>query len=104
MSDREPPLGKDLAGAQVPFTWKPGERAGGREGEGDLPSPEPSGDDESEAARLRAEVRYLRSALEDIVAFALSSADHKERAVMMHRRAVAALTRPPRPDPRHTPA
>jgi hypothetical protein len=102
MSDREPPLGKDLAGAQVPYTWKPGEGVASREAEGERPSPEPSGDDE--AARLRAEVRYLRSALEDIVAFALSSADHKERAVMMHRRAVAALTRPPRPDPHRTPA
>jgi hypothetical protein len=104
MSDREPPLGKDLAGAQVPYTWKPGERVGARAAEGEHPSSGSSGDDESEAARLRAEVRYLRSALEDIVAFALSSADHKERAVMMHRRAVAALTRPPRPDPHRSPA
>ena len=96
MSDREPPLGKDLAGAQVPYTWKPGDSIASGAAEGH-PSPEPAPDDESEAARLRAEVRHLRSALEDIVAFALSSADHKERAVMMHRRAVAALTPPPRP-------
>jgi hypothetical protein len=103
MSDREPPLGKDLAGAQVPYTWKPGESVAAR-AEEERPTPEPAGDDESEAARLRAEVRHLRSALEDIVAFALSSADHKERAVMMHRRAVAALTRPPHPGPGRTPA
>jgi hypothetical protein len=104
MSDREPPLGKDLAGAQVPYTWKQGESIAAHEAAEEHPSPEASREDESELARLRAEVRHLRSALEDIVAFALSSADHKERAVMMHRRAVAALTRPPHPDPRRTPA
>jgi hypothetical protein len=103
MSDREPPLGKDLAGAQVPYTWKPGDSVASRAAE-EHPSPEPSRDDDSEVACLRAEIRHLRSALEDIVAFALSSADHKERAVMMHRRAVAALTRPPHPDPHRTPA
>jgi hypothetical protein len=102
MTDREPPLGKDLAGAQVPYTWKPGERAAAREGAEEEPSPPPG--EESELARLRAEVLYLRSALEDIVAFALSSADHKERAIMMHRRAVAALRPPPHPDTRQSPA
>ena len=47
--------------------------------------------------RLQAQLRYLTAALEDIVTLALSSADYKERAIMMHRRAVAALSssRPP---------
>lgn len=46
---------------------------------------------------LQAQLRYLTAALEDIVTLALSSADYKQRAIMMHRRAVAALSGSPPP-------
>jgi hypothetical protein len=49
--------------------------------------------DGDETARLAGEVERLTTALHDIVALALTSGDHKERAIMMHRRAVAALSR-----------
>lgn len=39
-----------------------------------------------------AEVRRLTAALEDIVALALSAGDARQRAILMHRRAVAALS------------
>ena len=41
---------------------------------------------------LRADVRRLTAALEDIVALALSAGDARQRAILMHRRAVAALS------------
>ncbi len=48
------------------------------------------------AASLRdpfeADVRRLTAALEDIVALALSAGDARQRAIQMHRRAVAALS------------
>jgi hypothetical protein len=94
MSNHEPPLGKELSGIRVPSPW-PGEEASGSES----PEPEPPEVVENaDLARLRREVRQLRAALEDIVAFALASADYKERAITMHRRAVAALTQQPLPD------
>ena len=46
------------------------------------------------------EVRRLTAALEDIVALALSAGDARQRTILMHRRAVAALSgadREPRP-------
>ncbi|HET7320986.1 MAG TPA: hypothetical protein VFI96_00650 [Longimicrobiaceae bacterium] len=78
--DEKPPLAKELAGVQVHYTWKLGE------GRARLPEPPASPDDP------QAQLRQLTAALEDIVALALSSADYKERAIMMHRRAVAALS------------
>lgn len=45
-----------------------------------------------EAEQLRSEVQRLTSALEDIVALALSAGSPAQRAVLMHRRAVAALS------------
>lgn len=96
MSDGTPPLARDLAGIGPGYTWKFGEAGAGG------PAPEhgsgmpPEGGDGSgggaEVDRLRAQVRQLTSALEDVVALALSGADYKERAIMMHRRAVAALS------------
>ncbi len=41
---------------------------------------------------LQADVRRLTAALEDIVALALSAGDARQRAIQMHRRAVAALS------------
>ncbi len=53
------------------------------------------------AARARdpfeADVRRLTAALEDIVALALSAGDARQRAILMHRRAVAALSGADRP-------
>lgn len=46
-----------------------------------------------------ADVRRLTSALEDIVALALSAGDARQRAILMHRRAVAALSGADRPQP-----
>ena len=51
---------------------------------------------------LQADVRRLTAALEDIVALALSAGDARQRAILMHRRAVAALSgadrQPPAPE------
>lgn len=86
--DRRPPLAPELAGVGASYTWKYGEA--GR------PRPEEpaagSGAGDEELERLRAQVRHLTGALEDVVALALSGADYKERAIMMHRRAVSALS------------
>ncbi|HET8656821.1 MAG TPA: hypothetical protein VFL93_14960 [Longimicrobiaceae bacterium] len=76
MSERTPPLARDLSGVQVRYDRATPE----------TPTPGTNGEDP------QALVRRLTAALEDIVAFALSSADYKERAIMMHRRAVAALS------------
>jgi hypothetical protein len=46
-----------------------------------------------------ADVRRLTAALEDIVALALSAGDARQRAILMHRRAVAALSGADRPQP-----
>ena len=90
---RTPPLAKDLDSVQVRYTWKVGEGA--------PPPPEPQAEPESEpaatpeedaVAQLNAQIRHYTAALEDIVTLALSNADYKERAIMMHRRAVAALS------------
>lgn len=92
--DRTPPLAKDLDAVQVRYTWKFGEA-----GKGPAPTAPPAGEteaeaepEESEIERLRAQVKHYSTALEDIVTLALSNADYKERAIMMHRRAVAALS------------
>lgn len=47
-----------------------------------------------------ADVRRLTAALEDIVALALSAGDARQRAILMHRRAVAALSGADRPPAR----
>jgi hypothetical protein len=99
---RTPPLAKDLDAVQVRYTWKLGE-AGAQPAPTDrtaaaasgAPSTEePSGEVDAVAA-LHSQIRHFTSALEDIVTLALSSADYKERAIMMHRRAVAALSGAP---------
>ena len=86
----KPPLAKELDAVQVRYTWNMGDP-------GTPPAPVESeahalraGDDE--VAALQAQIRLYTSALEDIVTLALSNADYKERAIMMHRRAVAALS------------
>lgn len=106
-----PPLARELAGVAPGYTWKFGE--GNRPPGADPAAPadpaatpeasagneEPPAE-ESETDRLRTRVRHLTAALEDVVALALSGAEYKERAIMMHRRAVAALSGPPdRPRP-----
>ena len=102
MNRPEPPLTRELDGVHVHYTWKFGERRVGAV-PAELADParpahptEEAGDggggSEGEVERLRAQVRQLSGALEDIVAFALGNADYKERAIMMHRRAVAALS------------
>ena len=45
-----------------------------------------------ETEQLRGEVQRLTRALEDVVALALSAGDPAQRAVLMHRRAAAALS------------
>lgn len=45
-----------------------------------------------EQDRARADVLRLTAALEDIVALALSAGDARQRSILMHRRAVAALS------------
>jgi hypothetical protein len=84
--ERKPPLAPDLGAVQVSYTWKFGE--GGASVEEAAPPAAP--DDELES--LRRQVAQFTAALEDIVTLALSNADYKERAIMMHRRAVAALS------------
>lgn len=84
---RTPPLAKELDSVQVRYTWNP---ANGRHAE---PETEAAAAPEEDAvARLEAQLRHYTAALEDIVTLALSNADYKERAIMMHRRAVAALS------------
>ena len=98
MSDRTRPLARDLTGIGNGYTWKYGEGAA----PGGEPAVEPAGEGASEvdeAERLRVLVRHLTSALEDVVALALSGADYKERAILMHRRAVSALSGPVPPRP-----
>jgi hypothetical protein len=93
MSNHEPPLGKELAGIRVPSPWPVDEHG--------VPASAPPAAvqaEDADVARLKLEVHHLRAALEDIVAFALASADYKERAITMHRRAVAALTQQAVPD------
>ena len=80
--ERKPPLAQDL----VSYSWKFGE-GGDPAVAGGEPVEEPS-----ELDILRGQVQQFTSALEDIVTLALSNADYKERAIMMHRRAVAALS------------
>ena len=89
MSDRKPPLARDLSRVQPRHTWKEGDDRG-REAGGEAGAPDGGADDE--LLRLRARVATLTDALEDVVALALSGADYKERAIMMHRRAIAALS------------
>lgn len=83
-----PPVARDLTGIDHGYTWK--------YGEGAAPAGEPDGPpaEMDEAEQLRLRVRHLTSALEDVVALALSGADYKERAILMHRRAVSALSGP----------
>jgi hypothetical protein len=90
-----PPLAKELDAVQVRYTWKLGEGSGpSSNGQAD---PEPgAAPPEEEVAALHTQIRRYTAALEDIVTLALSNADYKERAIMMHRRAVAALSGSPR--------
>ncbi len=59
---------------------------------------------EEQVDQLRAELRRLTTALEDVVALALSSGDLRQRVILMQRRAAAALSgadrepTPPLPD------
>ena len=89
-----PPLAKDLDAVQVRYTWKVGD---GGPPPPLPPSPETEAEpsatpDQVARALLEAQLRHYTAALEDIVTLALSNADYKERAIMMHRRAVAALS------------
>ena len=104
--DRSPPLSQDLGAVQVRFTRKLGDTSK----PGSDPSIRTSGEATQTASPLKVEpldppptaqereaalelqVRQFTAALEDIVTLALSNADYKERAIMMHRRAVAALS------------
>jgi hypothetical protein len=61
---------------------------GGQDGSADL-SP---ADLQERVRHLETELRRLTAALEDVVALALTTADFKQRSIMMHRRAVAALS------------
>ncbi|MBW3629761.1 MAG: hypothetical protein KY464_10740 [Gemmatimonadetes bacterium] len=92
---RTPPLTKDLDAVQVRYTWKMGD-AGTPPVPAQQPQPLPEADvpapEDGELAALQSQVRLYTAALEDIVTLALSNADYKERAIMMHRRAVAALS------------
>ena len=85
--ERTPPLAQDL----VPFTWKIAEGSPAAS-DGQSARAIPGTEEISEVDALRAQVKYFTGALEDIVTLALSNADYKERAIMMHRRAVAALS------------
>ena len=99
---RTPPLAKELDAVQVRYTWKVGEGGGPPPVNGNASAqaqPEAEAEADSAAtpeqdpvAQLEAQIRQYTAALEDIVTLALSSADYKERAIMMHRRAVAALS------------
>jgi hypothetical protein len=86
--ERTPPLARELDAVQVSYTWKFGE--GGR-GEA-AQAPEAALPAEDELIALRRQVGQYTAALEDIVTLALSNGEYKERAIMMHRRAVAALS------------
>lgn len=111
MTDRDPPLARDLSAVEPSYTWRygdPGRPAGTHPG--GVPIGEDEGEEAgaemTEAERLTARVAALTAALEDVVALALSGADYKERAIMMHRRAIAALSglpvaRPGEPPSRH---
>ena len=46
----------------------------------------------SSIEQLRGEIQRLTTALEEVVALALSAGDPKQRASLMHRRAAAALS------------
>jgi hypothetical protein len=52
-----------------------------------------------ESATLQADTKRLLTALEDIVALAHSSGDHRARVILMQRRAMAALAGTDRPLP-----
>ena len=56
------------------------------------PTPTMSGTESEEWTSTQAEIRRLSAALEDIVALAHSSGDHRERVILMQRRAIAALS------------
>lgn len=97
MSERKPPLARDLSSVRAAYAWSESDR---RDGPGQGTAGAAEGQPgEDELAQLRARIATLTDALEDVVTLALSGADHKERAIMMHRRAVAALTG--LPVPRH---
>lgn len=100
-ADATPPLAQELSAVQVRYTWNYGAPTAAGAASAPAPSqpaaPEEAATEPDELERLRAQVRHLHAALEDIVTLALSSADYKERAITMHRRAVIALTGQPLP-------
>jgi hypothetical protein len=59
------------------------------------------GEEGGALSHTKAEALRLRTALEDIVALALSGTDAQQRVVLMQRRAIAALTGPERAGNRH---
>jgi hypothetical protein len=90
MSDRKPPLARDLSSVRAGYTrTESGGPADDRPGAAEALTAENA---DQELVQLRGRVATLTDALEDVVALALSGADYKERAIMMHRRAVAALS------------
>lgn len=98
MSERELPLARDLSGVKTSYTWNYGDAKPGADG-----SASTREGAQGDAGELHAQVSWFRDALEDVVALALSGADYKERAIMMHRRAVAALSGVPVQRPRGAP-
>ena len=94
MNREEPNSRPDLTGVHPHYTWEAMDSAGARRRvpAEDVPaSPGAEVEEESEVERLRVEVARLRTALEDVVALALGDADARQRAIVMQRRAIAAL-------------
>jgi hypothetical protein len=90
MSQQNPPSSREVPGVESLHEWK--SRPGRDSGPpppliADL-SPQPGED----PRQLHVQLVELTAALEDVVALALSDADFRERSMMMHRRAVAALS------------
>lgn len=89
MHDYTSPPERDAMKSKV----QPEEHSGGATTQPSLPEPPavPTGEVE-EKPNPQTEIRRLSAALEDIVALAHSSGDHRERVIQMQRRAIAALT------------
>jgi hypothetical protein len=90
MSKQNPLSDGEVSGVEPLHEWK--NRPGRSFGPQASLIPDLTLDPAEVPSQLHLRLVELTAALEDVVALALSDADFRERSMMMHRRAVAALS------------